>query len=323
MSLDPALLMCGHYDDPGDDSPSDVLLSYVALCTVAALCVIIFVATQVIRPAGDSGDNDKKIWTMPYKLMMKYLACVHISILTYRCFFPVQYIGWFVWWQFPLSSLFFSRLISMVAEGSFATMIAMATQSIETERAKADGWPLYKQIVTWGLIVCAGIAQIFSWIGLVYQNNVYFLVADCLWLVGLIAALPAFIHTAQFSLNRDLLGEKRKWYCAAFFGILISVWAVAEIVLLLFWDLPKFWWRYQQQVEQDNLLLKSFGVGLAASWNYMDFQRWDVIFSHGYFTCTMIYYAAQMLVSVMMAQGPELSAGFMYDQQQSGSSWLS
>jgi hypothetical protein len=316
--------MCGHYDDPPHwHNASNTQLMYVVMCVVTALVVVAFIVTQVRHQPDEDPDNQK------YEGKMKKLGCIHIIIVFYRCCFPTQMMGWFVWWPFVLSNVALARLLSTIAELAFASMIALTNVEIEKQRQKANVfvfvegaasmWPKYTKATSFGFVGLVAVAQLESWAGLCYQNNNCFFWAEICWLVGYCLLLPVMIHTfllankLRTGAKEKLFDKNRRWYDAELYGFVGTVFTLLAILGSLFYDLHMFQWRYEQQVKQDNLLVNNPLEGFVESWKYQDPQRWDEIFSHHMFLCMAVYYSMIMAVTVFMSQGPQLNNYRQFD----------
>ena len=129
-----------------------------------------------------------------YLQRLRRLAVVFVVVCAWRSVLPNIYLFRMVLWDTPLSSILVARLLATVAEVCWMAQLSLVLARVNDDIAAVDGQaPSAHALVSLAsrfILVAIPAAEVFSCIGTVTTDSLWFMLEEGSWVVTMTAVLP-------------------------------------------------------------------------------------------------------------------------------------
>jgi hypothetical protein len=255
------------------------------------ICVVIFVKSS----------KSKEILNKKYLKIMRIMGLLYCLIALYRSIFVTRYLSQLAWFDTMLNSSLLIRLLAIIAELSFAALIAKSLLRLNKDIPgiikKQDNNILrfLKLKTPYIFFISLFIAQFFATGGLITKIRVLFAIEETLWGLAFLLITPLVVIQLQkiISIKDEFL--KKQYRLAKTFSMVMTIFCLGYGIYSLGYHLPIEYWPAAIAQLQMETPVPAFKIGNDAIYEAFtivnpsrDLSEWGgigfVIWHTGYFS---------------------------------------
>ena len=273
-----------------------------ALCTLSLFNVIWLVVEmrQSSKREASLRTTNSKI----YLQRLRHLAAIFVVVCAWRSVLPNIYLFRMVLWDTPLSSILVARLLATVAEVCWMTQLSLVLARVNDDIAAVDGQAtnghLFVFAVSRFILVAIPCAEVFSCIGTVTTNSLWFMLEEGSWVVTMTAVLPC----AAFLVYR--IHNQRCWL----WNSSIRIFSTTLLVLTLGYvpwgwssDVTANFNRWQSELQSNTTTFFNFSAGVVDALETRHLER-GLDHWRPYLLWLSAYMSAGVWTSILMVKAP-------------------